>query len=188
MEENSKVPQSAVFGGGGALGAGVLAALFMPGRHKWLFIGILLALVVVLLGGYLLWVWLKRRRQSARMSGEMHQHSTASPRGISDPAKRARLDDLRKKFAALQFGNHTFLWYDKNGDGTPQAAEVQFLEQFFQFALLPGLGGRFALGMEAAGTVIDVVRPVTCTVRCWAVAAAVAAGSVRPTRRNSTCR
>ena len=98
MEENSKVPQGAVYGGGGVLGTGLLAAVFMPGRHKWLFIGILVALLLVLLGGYLLWVYIKRRRQSAKMSGEMHQHSTASPRGISDPAKRARLDDLRKKF------------------------------------------------------------------------------------------
>jgi hypothetical protein len=31
------------------------------------------------------------------MSGDLQQHSAASPRGVSDPGQRARLDDLRKK-------------------------------------------------------------------------------------------
>jgi len=37
--------------------------------------------------------------------------------------------DLREKFGAMAFGNYTFLWYDKNGDGIPQAAEVQTIDQ-----------------------------------------------------------
>jgi type VI protein secretion system component VasK len=53
---------------------------------------------VVLAGGYLLWVSLKRKKMNARLGGELKQHSSASPQGISDPGQRARLDDLRKKF------------------------------------------------------------------------------------------
>ncbi len=36
--------------------------------------------------------------------------------------------DLREKFGAMQFQNYTFLWYDKNGDGIPQAEDVQILD------------------------------------------------------------
>ena len=78
------------------LGAGYLFG--KGGKGFWLFLLLVVLLLLLLLGGYFLWVYLKRRRQSARFAGEMRQQSAASPRGISDPAKRARLDDLRKKF------------------------------------------------------------------------------------------
>jgi hypothetical protein len=40
----------------------------------------------------------RRKQRNARLGGELAQHTSASPRGISDPGQRARLDDLRKKF------------------------------------------------------------------------------------------
>src|ERR1043166_6383899 len=77
----------ALIGTGSALSSG-----------KWAFLLVLIILLVVVLGGYLLWMAWRRKKQNARLGGELAQHSAASPRGISDPGQRARLDDLRKKF------------------------------------------------------------------------------------------
>ena len=59
-------------------------------------IGVLFA--VVLLGIY---SYLLKRRQEARtaaLGGELQQNSQATPSAISDPARKARLEDLRKRF------------------------------------------------------------------------------------------
>lgn len=82
-----------VLGLGGLIGAGYA---IMSGA--WMFIVVLVMLLVVLLGGYLLWTALRRKQRSAQLGGELAQHSSASPRSISDPGQRARLDDMRKKF------------------------------------------------------------------------------------------
>ncbi|MDB6122854.1 MAG: type secretion protein IcmF [Pedosphaera sp.] len=80
-----------------ALGLGALASKGL-GKGGWVFVVILVVLLLVLLGGYLLWRSWQRRKQNAQLGGELQQHSSGSPRGISDPGQRARLDDLRKKF------------------------------------------------------------------------------------------
>jgi hypothetical protein len=89
--------------GAGAAGAGGLLGLGMAaGAGNWKLILVLVIAVVillaVLLGGFLLIKAWQRKKRNARLSGELAQHSSASPRSISDPGKRARLDDLRKKF------------------------------------------------------------------------------------------
>ncbi len=73
-----------------------LGAAIMSGA--WMFILVLILLLAFLLGGYLLFKAWRRKLRSAQLGGELAQHSSASPRGISDPGQRARLDDLRKKF------------------------------------------------------------------------------------------
>jgi len=65
---------------------------------NWAFLIVLVLLLVVVLGGYLLVLAWRRKKRNAQLGGELAQHSAASPRGISDPGQRARLDDLRKKF------------------------------------------------------------------------------------------
>jgi IcmF-related N-terminal domain len=82
-----------VGGGGGLLAAGVVL-----GTGDWMLLVIPLIFLVVLAGGYLLWMAWRRKKQNARLGGELQQHTTVSPRGISDPGQRARLDDMRKKF------------------------------------------------------------------------------------------
>jgi hypothetical protein len=82
-----------VTGVGALMGTG---AAIMSGA--WMFILVLLLLLGVILGGYVLWNTWRRKLRSAQLGGELAQHSSASPRGISDPGQRARLDDLRKKF------------------------------------------------------------------------------------------
>src|SRR5687767_11427061 len=80
-------------GGGGLVIAGVLI-----GTGQWLFFGVLLVFLTLGLSGYLIWRRWTRKKQAARMTDEMQQLSSASPRSISDLGARARLDDLRKKF------------------------------------------------------------------------------------------
>jgi hypothetical protein len=98
MEKFSNLPNPvkggvAVGGGGGLIFAGVLMA-----KGQWLFFGVLLLFLALGLGGYFCWRAWKRKKQAARMTNEMQQLSSASPRAISDLGARARLDDLRKKF------------------------------------------------------------------------------------------
>src|SRR6266487_3667338 len=77
----------ALIGTGSALSSG-----------KWAFLLVLIILLVVVLGGYLLWMAWRRKKQNARLGGELAQHSAATPRGLSDPGQRARLEDMRRKF------------------------------------------------------------------------------------------
>ena len=86
-----------VTGIGTLMGTGV-AIGSVPWMYVWKFILILVLLLALILGGYLLWSAWRRKLRSAQLGGELAQHSSASPRGISDPGQRARLDDLRKKF------------------------------------------------------------------------------------------
>jgi hypothetical protein len=86
----------------GALGVGTLLGFGVAlGTGKIVIIIFILALIVLLLlllGGFLLFKSWQRKKQSSQFTGDISQHSTASPRNISDPGHRARLDDLRKKF------------------------------------------------------------------------------------------
>ena len=76
----------------------------------------LLLLALVIAGFFTVRKWMQRR-QAASLSGELSQHSSAAPQAVSDVAKRAKLDDLRQKFASglSKFGNaeniHRFPWY-----------------------------------------------------------------------------
>lgn len=98
MDNLGNLSKPAKAGAAGGAGAAVLAVGVGIGSGRWLFLIILLGLLVVILGAFLLWTAWRRKRQARRLGGELQQHSTASPRTISDPGKRARLDDLRKKF------------------------------------------------------------------------------------------
>src|SRR5881409_2371306 len=98
MEKLSNLPTPVKGGIEAGGGGGLLAAGLLMGTGKWLFLAILVLFLAVMVGGYFLWRAWKRKKQAARMSGELQQHSSASPRAIADPGARARLDDLRKKF------------------------------------------------------------------------------------------
>lgn len=80
----------ALLGVGGAVGRGSWKLLLI-------FAIVLIVLLVVFVGGYLLWQYLQRRKQNARLRGELQQSTTAAPRGMS-PTDLAKLDSLRKKF------------------------------------------------------------------------------------------
>src|SRR5882724_2663829 len=80
-----------------ALGLGGLAAKGF-GKGGWMFVLILVVLLLVLLGGYLLWRAWQQKKRNAQLGGELQQHTSGSRVPLSDPGQRARLDDLRKKF------------------------------------------------------------------------------------------
>ena len=80
----------------GALSVLGIGITFSPTVAVIVGIGVLFA--VVLLGIY---SYLLKRREEARtaaLGGELQQNSQATPSAISDPARKARLEDLRKRF------------------------------------------------------------------------------------------
>ena len=82
----------------GAVGLGaVTVPLTIPKYGVWISLAILV-LLILQVGGYLLWQSWKRKKEQARFANAVEQQSAAAPRGISDPNKRAKLDDLRKRF------------------------------------------------------------------------------------------
>ena len=89
---------SAVVGGAGA--AAVLYAFHSFGQTKetmLIIAGGLLAVALLLVLYRLLLGWWQKRK-AAPMTRSILANSSAAPHGISDPAKRAKLDEMRKSF------------------------------------------------------------------------------------------
>src|SRR3954468_3469365 len=63
-----------------------------------IFLIIALVILALICAAYYGWQALKQKQQNQQFGGEISQHSSATPRGLSDPGQRARLDDMRKKF------------------------------------------------------------------------------------------
>src|SRR5262249_7074589 len=98
MEKFSNLPTPikwilGVAGVGALMGTG---SALTSGR--WACLLVLLVLLILLLGGYVLWTVWQRKKRNEQLNKELGGHGKASPRGISDPGQRARLDDMRKKF------------------------------------------------------------------------------------------
>ncbi|HZC34131.1 MAG TPA: hypothetical protein VE242_00885, partial [Chthoniobacterales bacterium] len=72
-----------------------IAALFGP--RVALIVALGIVFLTLILGLYLLLVFWVRRRRAAEMRGELV--ATAANRGVTDPALRGRLEDLRRNFA-----------------------------------------------------------------------------------------
>ena len=86
----------------GVTGLGALIGVGgMAGRGSWkmllIFSVILIGLLLVVVGGFILWNYWQRKKQNARLRGELQQSTTAAPRGMS-ATDLAKLDSLRKKF------------------------------------------------------------------------------------------
>ena len=83
-----------LFGAGGSI-VGVLSA-FNTKLAMIALAGIFVLTCLLLLYHRVIRVMQARKAKS--MSGQMQEHSAAAPNGINDPAKRARLDDLKRNF------------------------------------------------------------------------------------------
>jgi hypothetical protein len=86
----------------GVTGLGVLlGAAGFAGHGSWLLLGIfalvLVVLLLVVIGGLMLWNYWQRRKMGARMRGDLQQSTTAAPRGMT-ATDLAKLDSMRKKF------------------------------------------------------------------------------------------
>jgi len=61
-----------------------------------IFLIIAIVILAVICGIYYGWKALKEKQQNANIREDITQHSSATPRGLSDPGQRARLEDLRR--------------------------------------------------------------------------------------------
>lgn len=95
--QKSISPVAAAAGGATAAG-GLLAAVVLFKSYLTTFLMLLVIVVVPILGAYLFIVRRRKKKRSAMFKEGMDSSSAASPRGISDPNKRAKLDELRRKF------------------------------------------------------------------------------------------
>jgi hypothetical protein len=68
------------------------------GKTEQTFLIVLIVLLAVITGIYYAWKAFNQKQQNKQFGGDISQHSSATPRGVSDPGQRARLDDMRKKF------------------------------------------------------------------------------------------
>lgn len=84
--------------GGLAAGGGLFAAITLFKSNVLIFVLILVVLLAILLGGYLLWVKVKKRKRSQLFNEGMKSTGSSSPRNLSDPNKLRRLEELRQKF------------------------------------------------------------------------------------------
>ncbi len=82
------------------LGAGgtVIGPLFLLFSDALLVLGIGVIGVILALGAFLLTVNFIKKKKASQMGGALSEHSSGAPRSISEPAHRARLDDLRRNF------------------------------------------------------------------------------------------
>ena len=80
----------------GALSLVGIGIGFSPTVALIVAVGVLFVVVVLGIYSYVL----KRRREArtAALGGELQQNTQATPSAISDPARKARLEDLRKRF------------------------------------------------------------------------------------------
>jgi hypothetical protein len=105
----------------------------LPAWTRWIFVALSLAItlgfgafldttaaIIVIVGllvvGLVIagfWLLIKRRREkkAAAFGGDLQQQSATTPGGIADPARRARLEDLRRNF---EKGIETFRAAGKN--------------------------------------------------------------------------
>lgn len=96
-----KVPKGVKFGmtaAGAAVGVFVLFGYGKFSQTEKTFFAILITLLGLIISGYYVWKGWNQKKQNQQFGGEISQHSSATPRTLSDPGQRARLDDLRKKF------------------------------------------------------------------------------------------
>ncbi|MCX6908187.1 MAG: hypothetical protein NTY01_09105 [Verrucomicrobia bacterium] len=97
MDPLNNLPQFVKWGAGAAGAAGLLAMSFLMRSGVWFALCILLLFAVVI-GGFTLVLWWRRRLQGEQFALNLNEQGTGAPRDVSAAEQRAKLDDLRKKF------------------------------------------------------------------------------------------
>ena len=98
-------------------GTSIVGAVAMIDTKLAGIVAIGLILLVIAIAAFFFIRALLRRRKAMSMANELTQHSSASPAGVNDAAKRARLDDMRRTFGEglTKFGGaeniYKFPWY-----------------------------------------------------------------------------
>jgi hypothetical protein len=149
-----------------------------------LIVAIGLLLVIISLGIYAYLLKQKRERQQAALGTQLEQNAAATPHAISDPARRARLDALRKrfqegidKFKAVGKDLYKLPWYAVIGEpGGGKSEAIRRSEVGFPPGMqdeLQGVGGtinmnwwftNYAVILDTAGRLVfEEVVPGTTT-------------------------
>jgi hypothetical protein len=68
------------------------------GKFEKTFLTVAIAVLGLIAAGYYAWKARAQKQQNKQFDGDISQHSSATPRSVSEPGQRARLDDMRKKF------------------------------------------------------------------------------------------
>ncbi|MSU57592.1 MAG: hypothetical protein EXS35_05335 [Pedosphaera sp.] len=98
MEDDARV-SGPVKVGMGAVGLGAVASFFVFPGKVGIIVGVsILVLFLLCFGGYYLWRRYQAKSQSKRFTSALEAQTSAAPKSISDPNKRAALDKLRQKF------------------------------------------------------------------------------------------
>jgi hypothetical protein len=149
----SSMPTGAKYGAAGVGGlatTGLLYRLMPGGMFFYIMIG--MALVGLLLG-LLRWLLGRMKRRKAKpMEKSLKEHGAATPQGLGEPARRARLDDLRKnfesgveKFRAAGKNIYSLPWYVLVGEpGSGKTEAIRHCNVGFPPGLqdqLQGVGG-----------------------------------------------
>ena len=155
MALDSMTPQAKMgaIGGGAAVASSAGYLLYRVASPQLLYyISIGTLLLGVLMGG-LYWLVQKYRQRKARpMERSLRDNLAATPQGVTEPARRARLDDLRKnfedgvdKFKAAGKNLYSLPWYVLVGEpGSGKTEAVRHCNVGFPPGLqdqLQGVGG-----------------------------------------------
>lgn len=143
-----------VFGGLSSLCLLAVAALIDTRALVVVAVGLVLVVIAVLL--WVLWQRWQRRQRAKALQGQLATHSAAAPSAVSDPAHRAKLDDLRQsfgrgleKFRAAGKDLYSLPWYVVCGEpGSGKTEAVRHCNVGFP----PGLQDE----MQGAGGTINM--------------------------------
>jgi hypothetical protein len=155
MAFDSMSPQAkmgAAGGGAAALGSASYLLYRVASPQLLYYISIGTLLVAVLMGGFY-WLLQKYRQRKARpMERGLRDNLAATPQGVAEPARRARLDDIRKnfedgveKFKAAGKNLYSLPWYVLVGEpGSGKTEAIRHCNVGFPPGLqdqLQGVGG-----------------------------------------------
>jgi hypothetical protein len=98
MDKLSKLPGPVKWVGGALAAIGLIGAGTALGRGKWIFLLALLVLLVLLLGGYLIWLALKLRKKSVEFENKVEELNRKSHLDVATASERAEIDNARRKF------------------------------------------------------------------------------------------
>jgi hypothetical protein len=99
LEQFQQLSTGAKLVGGAIVGGSFLTIIALINTRAF---GIAVLGLALIAGAILLWrLWLKwqTRKRAAALNSQLTEHSSTAPSSISDPARRAKLDDLRQNFA-----------------------------------------------------------------------------------------
>jgi hypothetical protein len=98
FEEFTKLPLSVRVALCALSGASIIGLVAMVDMSVLWIVILGMALVALALTLYAKWRKSREKKRAAALGGDLAANSSSAPQGVSDPARRAKLDDLRQNF------------------------------------------------------------------------------------------